>query len=185
MYFITSLDMKILESLYAMRDLTTVVKAFIGVSEAGGTLFVFGLVLCIGLVLALRRKHAYLTGLLASVLGAAGATFILKEFIARARPDILYRAYTETGFSFPSGHAALAAAFYGFCIYLVWRLIPSPLWRAVIITCLGILIAAIASSRLYLGLHYLSDVIGGLALGAVFVWIGIVVVWRLEELSIR
>ncbi|OGG52726.1 hypothetical protein A3H16_00295 [Candidatus Kaiserbacteria bacterium RIFCSPLOWO2_12_FULL_53_8] len=177
---IASFDMRILDMLYAHRDLQTT-NIFIGISELGSTLVVCGLMVCLGLAFALRRKLSWAAGLVISVIGAGGTTLVLKELVQRARPDVFYRAYAETGFSFPSAHAALAAAFYGFCIYLLWKNVPPRLWRILATIVLATLIAAIAFSRLYLGVHYVSDVIGGLIVGGIFVWIGIVVVRRLEK----
>ena len=179
MQFISSLDVRVLETLYAYRDLTAV-DIFIGVSELASALFIGGLIFCIGIILILRGRYAYLLGLVVSSLGGAGSMFLLKELIERIRPPVMYQAYIENGFSLPSGHATIAAAFYGFCIYLLWRLVPSLIWRTMAILGLGTLIAGIAFSRLYLGGHYLSDVIAGLILGGIFVWIGIAVVRRLE-----
>lgn len=169
--FITSFDVHVLDALYTYRDLATA-KVFVGISELGSALFICGLVACLGLFLVLRRRYAYLAGLFVSVAGAAGATLILKELVARSRPDIVYQAYLETGYSFPSAHAALAGAFYGFCIYLTWRMIPSQPWRIAGAVFLGALIIVIAFSRIYLGVHYLSDVVAGLILGGLFAFLG-------------
>ena len=60
------------------------------------------------------------------VVGGAGATALeKKEGGEGARPERMYQAYAETGFSFPSGHATLAASFYGFLIYLLWPMMPA------------------------------------------------------------
>lgn len=180
--FIQSLDMRMLESLFAMRELATV-NLLIVITEAGDVVFVAGFVACLSLFLFARHKYTYLVGLVASVAGAAGTMLLLKHAIARPRPDILYHAYLQGGFSLPSGHATLAAALYGFLIYLAWRALPAGLWRIAVMASLGALIAAIAFSRLYLGVHYLSDVIAGVLLGGAFAYIGIFVVRRLENRS--
>ncbi|MEK7133687.1 MAG: phosphatase PAP2 family protein [Patescibacteria group bacterium] len=177
---LSSLDARVLDILYAYRDIPTV-KIFIGVTELGGVVFVSGLVACLGLVFLLRRKYAYLAGLVISVAGAAGIMWVLKHLIIRPRPDIYYQAYPESGFSFPSGHATLAVAFYGFCIVLIRWFIPSPVWKNLATSVLTFLIAAIVFSRIYLGVHYLSDVVAGMALGGLFVWIGTWVVQRIGD----
>jgi undecaprenyl-diphosphatase len=178
--FLTSLDAGVLDALFAHRELSTA-QALMGITELGGALFVGGLTLCIGLFLVVGRRYGHLASLAVCVGGAAGATLLLKHVVARARPDVAYQVYVETGFSFPSAHAALAVALYGFCIYLAWRVLPVPMWRITITFLLGLLILAIAFSRLYLGVHYLSDVVGGLALGSLFVWIGIAIARKLER----
>lgn len=178
--FIGGLDGQTLQYLFAYRDITTTLS-FIGITELGSTVFVLGLGLCVGIFLVFRRQIPYAVGLAVSVFGAGGTALLLKELIRRARPDVTLQAYAETGFSFPSGHATLAAAFYGFLIYLVWRMMPASRRRTAVVAVLTVLIALIAFSRLYLGVHYLTDVIGGLLLGGLFVWIGILVVKRIAK----
>lgn len=177
--YLTGLDMPLLQYLFAHRDIATILS-FIGITELGSTVFVCGLGLCIALLLVLRRKIPYAIALAVSVLGAGAAALFLKEVVHRARPEAAYQAYIETGFSFPSGHATLAAALYGFLIYLVLRMMPAGNRRSVAIVLLGLLIGLIAFSRLYLGVHYLSDVIAGLLIGGIFAWIGSVVTKKLE-----
>jgi len=172
--------MRVLEYLYTLRDLR-LTHFFIATSELGTLFTIGGLTLCIVLFFLLRRKYSYVAGLVVSVAGSAGIAFIIKELVHRSRPDVIFRAYSESSFAFPSGHATLAAAFYGFLIYLVWRLMPTGYRRTVIIFALGLLVALISFSRLYLGIHYLSDVIAGLLLGGFFAWIGSAVVKKLER----
>ncbi len=180
MQLITGLDTAILQYLLTHRDITTTLT-FINLTELGSTVFVCGIALCAALLLAYRHTLAPAIGLAVSVLGGGATALLLKELLHRARPDIALQAYRETGFSFPSGHATLAAAGYGFLIYLACRLIPAGHLRTLTISGLTFVIILIAFSRLYLGVHYLSDVIGGLLLGGIFVWIGSLVVKKFEQ----
>ncbi len=85
----------------------------------------------------------------------------LKFLVARPRPAFLHLV-RETGYSFPSGHAMVSLAFYGFLIYLLYKkVIPKRKWVPII--GFSILILAISISRIYLGVHYTTDVIAGLA----------------------
>lgn len=177
---ITGVDANILRYFAAHRDITTTLS-FINITELGSVVFVCGIALCTGLILAYRRAFAAAFGLAVSVLGGGAAALLLKEIVHRTRPEVAFQAYRETGFSFPSGHATLAAASYGFLIYLVWRMMPAGYKRNATIALLSALIALIAFSRLYLGVHYLSDVLGGLLLGGLFVLIGSVVVRKIEQ----
>ena len=172
--WITSVDSSVLSFLFALRD-PSAVAMNIGLSELGSTVVVCGLVLCGVLFLAFRRNYWYAAGLLVSVLGGGATALLIKELAHRARPDRAFQAYVETGYSFPSGHATLAAAFYGFLAYTAWRLIPAGTWRAIAVGCLGVLILAIGFTRLYLGVHYLSDVLGGFVVGGIFALIGIAI----------
>lgn len=180
MQFLTGLDANVIQYLSAHRDITTILS-FIGITELGSTIFVCGIALCVGLFLTYRGAFASAFGLAISVLGGGAAALLLKEIVHRARPEVAFQAYRETGFSFPSGHATVAVALYGFLIYLAWRMMPAGYLRTLTIAGFTLLIALIAFSRLYLGVHYLSDVLGGLLLGGIFVWIGSVVVKKLEQ----
>ena len=94
------------------------------------------------------------------VIGTPIINRILKQFFHRARPD-LHRLIEIGGYSFPSGHAMNAFAVYGILTFLLWRHIPTRLGRTVLIMISSIFILMIGTSRIYLGVHYPSDIIGG------------------------
>lgn len=85
---------------------------------------------------------------------------ILKMILQRPRPTG-YRLIEETGYSFPSGHSMASMAFYGFFIYLVYKNVKNKYIKWGLIAVLSLLIVLIGLSRVYLGVHYLSDVLGG------------------------
>jgi undecaprenyl-diphosphatase len=95
----------------------------------------------------------------------------LKAFIARQRPDLLEPIVVEHGFSFPSGHAVLSMVAYGVLGVLVMRS-RLPLWvrRAIVIGLAGIVVL-VGLSRVWLGVHFPTDVLAGWAAGAVIVLI--------------
>src|SRR5574344_2874119 len=82
----------------------------------------------------------------------------LKIIIKRPRP-IGYRLINETGYSFPSGHAMVSTAFYGYLIYIAYKNIENKTIRNITSIALTILVIAIDVSRVYIGVHYASDVI--------------------------
>lgn len=92
---------------------------------------------------------------------------IIKMIIARPRPDILRLVY-ETGYSFPSGHAMVATGFYGFLIYIANKKIKNKALRRCITFLLTLLIFLIGISRIYLGVHYATDIIGAFIIGIIY-----------------
>ncbi|MBE6155037.1 MAG: phosphatase PAP2 family protein [Firmicutes bacterium] len=85
---------------------------------------------------------------------------ILKNIVERPRPSN-FQIISASGYSFPSGHSMISAAFYGYLIYLIWKYFKNKKLRIILMFFLSILVFMIGISRVYLGVHYLSDVIAG------------------------
>ena len=100
---------------------------------------------------------------------------ILKLSFFRARPDI-NRLVEESGFSFPSGHSMVSTALYGFLIYVIYKEVINEKSRNILILVLTMLVAVIGISRIYLGVHYASDVLAGMAVSVAYLVIYIKVV---------
>lgn len=88
---------------------------------------------------------------------------LLKFVLQRPRPDD-YRLIDESGYSFPSGHSMISMAFYGYLIYLIYKSKFNKYVKIILITIFAFLILFIGISRIYLGVHYTSDVIAGILL---------------------
>lgn len=111
------------------------------------------------------RNHPAFSGFL-NVLGVFVVNEVFKTIISRDRPI----GASEASYSFPSGHSVLAMAFFGFIIWLLWRSMRDrKYWRWCLTVLFAALIALVGVSRVYLGAHYVSDVIAGWCLG--FVWL--------------
>jgi len=123
------------------------------------------------LILWFWEKKSYIAPLMLSIVGSEVFTFIGKIVFRRARPDVAI--YPESSFSFPSGHATIAIAFYGFLAYCLIRNIKSWKYKVNIFFISLIAILLIGFSRLYLGVHYVSDVWGGYLSGAIWLIIAI------------
>jgi membrane-associated phospholipid phosphatase len=114
---------------------------------------------------------------------AAGLiAWILKLIVSRPRPtpDLIEVIADTQGSGFPSGHTAMAIALGGFLIYLMPRLVKSPTIAALLRALIIVLILAVGLSRIYLGAHWLSDVVGGLALGGLILYPALVLYNRCE-----
>jgi undecaprenyl-diphosphatase len=139
------------------------------VTELGST----GAVIAVGLAavligMALRRPWLGLSGALTIAL-ASVANSLVKLTIARERPELLEPIIEERGFSFPSGHAALSAVAYGVIAVLVARS-PLPLLaKQVIAGLMAALVLAVGASRVWLGVHYPTDVLAGWLAGVLVV----------------
>lgn len=151
---------------FASPPLTSVAMILTNLGSAYSEI---GLMFVVGAFLLFRFKHTWETVLLViSLIGAWLLNTILKELFHRARPDIVHLVQAG-GYSYPSGHAMVATAFYGVIGYILWlnlRNRSKPSWYIVVITLA--LIIGIGISRIYLGVHFASDVIAGYAAGGVW-----------------
>jgi undecaprenyl-diphosphatase len=118
--------------------------------------------------LAVRRRTALSLYLVGATLGAWAVNHGLKALFARARPDLSLAVLPAHGFSFPSGHAMMSVVAAGALAYVVMRLPTSWRQRSAAIAVASAVAAAIAASRVYLGVHWLSDIVAGGAAGLVW-----------------
>ena len=114
-----------------------------------------------------HRFSVYILG--AAFLAASVLNIVLKALYGRPRPDVVPPIVTSQSPAFPSGHALSAFAIYATLAYLVARLEPSPRLRAATWIIAALLILAVGASRVYLGVHYPSDVIAGFAIALAWI----------------
>lgn len=119
------------------------------------------------------RNWKIILELLSVTILAALSNIALKRVINRARPDIEHLVVVES-LSYPSGHAMSAMAFYGFLIYLSFRIKMAKWLRTLFCFLCVFLILGIGISRIYLGVHFPSDVLGGYMAG--LIWIAFCVI---------
>lgn len=144
--------------------LTPIVKV---ITHVGGAKIVFVLtILAIILIKGLKNKLFLLTG----IVGTAGLNVVLKHIIQRERPNI-NRLISEKGYSFPSGHSMMSMAFYGMLIFLIFKYVKNTALKWTLIVILTILLSTIGITRIYLGVHYPSDVIGGFVVSLTYLFI--------------
>ncbi len=131
---------------------------FLIISEMGAqVLLVIGA--GVGIYFALRRKWLRLGVWVAALLGGEALNALLKVWIARPRPTFADPLATALYFSFPSGHAMMSLITYGLLAYFLFIGLKSAWLRVPITAALTVLIFLIGLSRIYLGVHYLTDVI--------------------------
>lgn len=152
----------------ARTDFFTIIMR--DVTMLGHWMIVWLGVAIVGLELAARRRLTHFVSLLLSVGGASVVALVLKQLLVRPRPDLM-AIVSETTFSFPSGHSSLSLAFYGILIYFLIRC-SCPIWAKYVGVFLGVsIIVLVGFSRIYLGVHWPSDVIGGYVLTAGWLYV--------------
>ncbi len=110
----------------------------------------------------LSRKDAIICDIL--TIASISSNLIIKNLIRRSRPSVI-RLIKQGGFSFPSGHSMISIMLYGYLFYLARNNIKNKKVSILMQCLLIILIISICISRIYLGVHYASDVLGGIFLG--------------------
>jgi membrane-associated phospholipid phosphatase len=152
-------------------------KAMFVATFFGSTVTVTCIAVALGLYLLWLRRLCWLAALVISVAGGGLLNKTLKYVFHRPRPHFDDPILTLTSYSFPSGHTMLATVLYGVvAAYLVAR--TEDWWkRALIILSAGLLIVLVGFSRIYLGAHYLSDVMGALAEGLAWLALCLTVVY--------
>lgn len=145
-------------STFLISDFVTPIAKFI--TNFGGALFLS--IATVMLFLLIKNKKIGLS-IISNIVIITILNQLLKRILQRPRPTE-FRIVEETGYSFPSGHSMVSMAFYGYLIYLIYRYIKNKYVKWTLITILSILICLIGISRIYLGVHYTSDVLGGFLL---------------------
>lgn len=137
----------------------------LGLSALGSPALVSSLAAFLSLVLLGRRQWYPLLALVLTVPGGMLLNVLLQSAFHRARPQFTDPILTLTSYGFPSGHTMAATVFYGYLAALAVSRFSAWRWRVLAVVVGGVLILLIGFSRLYLGVHYLSDVLAAMAEG--------------------
>ena len=146
------------------KNLTSILLTITNISSAYALI-----VLSILLLIIIKEKKIPLLITLNLICSYALNAFA-KVIFTRPRP-IGINLIEESGFSYPSGHSMVSMAYYGFIAYLIYKKQKNKLIKTIIIISLLLTILLVGFSRIYLGVHYLSDVIGGFLLSIVYLMI--------------
>ena len=161
-------------STYLISDFATPIAKFI--TNFGGAIFLIGIAVILFIVIKSKKIGiSIITNLgIITILNQ-----LLKRILQRPRPEE-FRIINESGYSFPSGHSMISMAFYGYLIYLIYKYVKNKYLKWFLITILGILIVNIGISRIYLGVHYTSDVLAGFLISISYLIVYISIVNKLE-----
>lgn len=157
--FVKHFDIQIIKSIQGLEHpyITSVMNYF---SFIGDTIQVIIISICI-LFILYKVFHQRVELILFTIvlIGSTALNVLLKDYFQRDRPAF-YQMVIVENFSFPSGHAMAALSLYGIIGFLLWRHIPKQSGRIALITLKAIFILIIGTSRIYLGVHYPSDIVG-------------------------
>lgn len=144
---------------YMSPALTSVIKAVTHLGDSAAVM-----AFCLLLIVIPKTRKTIALPVSAAVVLSALLNILLKEIFARERPDIL-RLVNETSYSFPSGHAMINASLYTMLILMIFRFVKSRKRRLALAVPCGLAAVAIGFSRVYLGVHYAGDILGGWIIG--------------------
>ena len=166
-----------LVSTFLISDFATPIAKFI--TNFGGAIFL--IIATIILFILIKNKKIGIS-IISNLAVVTILNQLLKNILQRPRPTE-FRIVEETGFSFPSGHSMVSMAFYGYLIYLIYKYVKNKYLKWILIVLLSILICTIGISRIYLGVHYTSDVLGGffISISYLIIYISVVNKFLLER----
>ena len=116
----------------------------------------------------------------AGALGTMLLNTLIKHIVGRLRPDVLHLV-VEGGYSFPSGHSITSMFFYGFAIWLVWRNVKNPTARNILTVLLAVPMLLIGPTRVYLGVHFPTDVLAAWCLAIAAIMLAIEIIRLFEK----
>lgn len=162
---ITLLDQWLARWFNQQRDSPAFTQLMLVITHVHNTAGMMIMTAVVGIYFYLRKAHYWLVALVLSVPGGMLLNVLLKHIFQRERPGLDNALLTLNTYSFPSGHAVAATLFYGLiaayliCLASRWR------HRLLILAVACLMVALVGLSRMYLGVHYLSDVLAAIAEG--------------------
>jgi undecaprenyl-diphosphatase len=137
-------------------------------ADVGSPVGLGAIVVVVAIILAVKRRFRWLAYLAVTAGGGALLNLALKSYFERQRPDLSVALRGAHGYSFPSGHAMGSMITFSALAYLAFRAFPTWRLKALALSFAATSILAVAASRIYLGVHWISDVGAGLAAGALW-----------------
>ena len=181
---LTLTDVKFSAWLQSHRTPTLTILLRVG-TELGSTWTAIATAGIFGLYLLWRKRIYWLAVVWLSVFGGMGLNRLLKYSFQRPRPSLDDPILSLTGYSFPSGHTMAATVLYGVLAAFLVTKIKAWQWRALILGVAGCLILLVGFSRIYLGAHYLSDVVAAMAEGLAWLSLCLIAVYSVWKKPTR
>ncbi|MCF7835612.1 MAG: phosphatase PAP2 family protein [Candidatus Marinimicrobia bacterium] len=153
-------------NLIASLRTVTLAKFFLFFTYLGNWQFITSLSAIIAIILFLLKERRKLVFFLTGVVGGEVLYYSLKLLFHRARPDAIFSLIIKDGYSFPSGHATMSFLFYGIVAYALFYLLKKNWQKIFLIISFSVFIFLIGFSRIYLGVHWVSDILAGWVFGA-------------------
>ena len=163
-----AIDFTVLKTLQMLHN-PLLDRLTIAITYLGDPFWLTCLCLVLAAVLFWQKQRSSAATLTIVVTGGVGLNFLLKDLFSRNRPMLEERLMDVDFYSFPSGHAMISLIAYGFLSYLLINYYDR--WQSLIVSIATILIVLIGFSRLYLGVHWFTDVLAGYAAGLVWLLI--------------
>lgn len=155
-----SIDVKLAKMVYTLESpFLTSVMSLVSFLGSTGPVIVISLILMVVLYKTVGNRREILLFVVVSI-GSVLLNILLKHLFQRERPSLI-QIVAETGFSYPSGHSMAALSLYGITTFLFWKHIKKSSRRKLLIAASTMIIMTMGFSRVYLGVHYPTDIIGG------------------------
>jgi undecaprenyl-diphosphatase len=148
------------------RRTPTLNGVMVGITTFGSRTFLASLIVVTLAILIVRRERREVIHLVVASLGLGALVWVTKGIVERARPTEVAHVVNVSGFSYPSGHSAATATLYLTMAVIAASHLRTRAAKAALVAGVALLVALVGLSRVYLGVHYPSDVLGGMSLGA-------------------
>ena len=179
---LVEIDHQVLNSIVSLRNIN-LTKILLFFTYLGNWQIIVSLGVILVIIFWLTRKKRLMYFLISWLAGSEIILLIFKLIFHRPRPEAKFALIPETGYSFPSGHAFISVVFYGIIGYYLFRLTKKGGQKLLIFISSFLIIFLVGLSRIYLGLHWTSDVMASWSLGLFFLILLIAIFKQKEKFA--